>query len=75
MGYYLGRSKPAPVEGRPARAIVLRRARIDAGLTQHDLARLSGTQQSTIARCESGRMTLTDARLAFLLRVIAESRP
>lgn len=75
MAHYFGRTKPAPVDERPARAIELRQARIDAGLTQHDLARLSGTLQSTIAKCESGAIPVTDQRLADLLRAIAQAKP
>ena len=52
-------------EWKPAR--LLRAAREQAGLTQRELARRSGTSQSVVARIEQGRTDPSSATLARLL--------
>jgi transcriptional regulator with XRE-family HTH domain len=44
----------------------VRRAREDAGYTQHELARLTGTTQATVSGIERGAI---DARLSTLQRI------
>ena len=64
----------------------IRRARIDAGLTQHALAALAGTSQATISAYESGRkqpsvetlervLAAAGARLAVVPRRARARRP
>ena len=64
----------------------IRRARIDAGLTQHALAARAGTSQATISAYESGRkqpsietlervLAATGARLAVVPRQRRPRRP
>ena len=48
-------------------AAVLRRARLDAGLTQAELARRAGTAQSAVARYESGAASPSIRTLERLL--------
>ena len=49
-------------------AALLRTARVQAGLTQRDLAQAAGTSQSAVAAIESGRKQPTVATLDRLLR-------
>jgi len=49
-------------------AVLIRRARLDAGLTLRDLARRASTSHSTLAAYESGRSSPTASTLDRVLR-------
>jgi len=53
---------------------LIRRARLDAGLTQSELARRSGVSQPSLAQMESGTRTASDEMLERVLRA-ADYRP
>lgn len=53
---------------------LIRRARLDAGLTQSELARRSGVSQPSLAQMESGTRTASDDMLERVLRA-ADYRP
>jgi transcriptional regulator with XRE-family HTH domain len=68
----LGLTSPGrPLSGRPPAAVAIHAARLAAGLTQAQLARLSGVDQTTIAKLETGVWPLTRARQTRLLAAIA----
>ena len=46
---------------------LVRRARLDAGLTQAELARIVGIQQPSLAQIESGRRAVSEEMLTRLL--------
>jgi transcriptional regulator with XRE-family HTH domain len=54
-------------------ATLIRRTRGKAGLTQAELARLSGTTQSAVARLEAGRATPSVRTLRRLLVAMGRS--
>jgi transcriptional regulator with XRE-family HTH domain len=68
----LGATSPAnkPTAERPAGAVALHDRRVAAGLTQTALARLSGIDQTAIAKVETGRLPLTGYLLAKLTAAI-----
>lgn len=51
-------------------AVLIRNARLHAGLTQAELARRAGTTQSAIARLEAGRGNPTVGTLTRLLALL-----
>lgn len=53
---------------------LIRRARLDAGLTQAELARRSGLRQPSLAQMESGKRNVSDEMLQRVLRS-ADYRP
>lgn len=60
--------QPPVAEGGETSALWLRAARRAAGLTQSELARRLGVDQSQVARAESGRVELSAANLDRYLR-------
>lgn len=59
------------MEGRPATALALRDARLAAGLTQTEVARLADIPQGAIASYETGGQRLTEGRLTRFLDLFA----
>jgi len=55
-------------------AVLVREARLDAGLSQRELAERAGTRQSNIAAIESGRRGISEELLKALL-IAADYRP
>lgn len=53
---------------------LIRRARLDAGFTQAELARRAGLRQPSLAQMESGTRSVSDAMLERVLRA-ADYRP
>jgi predicted transcriptional regulator len=62
-----------PLEARPESARRLIERRMAAGLTQVDLARRSGLNQSIISRVESGQSGGSPSTLSRIDRALAEA--